>query len=256
MRQGPTGRRPRGRPNRKQHGGPSRPHNSFDSNGPEGRVRGNAHQVYEKYVGMAREAMSAGDRVAAETYFQHAEHYFRIINSSTDPQPDERRQPRPDGNGRPPQARPDEANGSAPSTSDDDGDDREGLDRALGFGGPGAGPRQPQGGQDAPGQARTRHDEGHSGEGNRGEGQPRDAQSPDQPHGRRPMRPRPPRDGDQADGQERRVRRPQQGNGHGQTETNRPDAAKGGDAAHDQALNGEDTSATDEPTSGNEPVSA
>jgi len=89
MRQGQGGRRPRGRPNRKQHGGgSSRPH-SFDSNGPEGRVRGNAHQVYERYVALARDALSAGDRIAAETYYQHAEHYFRIMNASTDPTPEQ-----------------------------------------------------------------------------------------------------------------------------------------------------------------------
>ena len=99
MRQGPNGRRPRGRPNRKQHGGPSRP-NSFDSSGPEGRIRGNAHQVYEKYVALARDAISAGDRVSAETYYQHAEHYFRIVNSSTDPETTDRRPARHDGNGR------------------------------------------------------------------------------------------------------------------------------------------------------------
>jgi hypothetical protein len=256
MRQGPTGRRPRGRPNRKQHGGPSRPH-SFDSNGPEGRVRGNAHQVYEKYIGMAREAMSAGDRVAAETYYQHAEHYFRIINSSTDPQPDDRRQPRQDSDGRrPPQARPGGGNGGQPVASDKNGEDREGLDRALGVGGPGAGPRQPQAGQDASGQARTRQDEAKQ-----GGGQPRDAQSPDQTRGRRPMRPRPPRDGEQAGGQERRMRGPQQANGHARPEAAQSGAAQseasqGGDTPHDQAVNGEDTSATDEPTSGNEPVSA
>jgi hypothetical protein len=43
------------------------------------RVRGNAWQVYEKYQALARDAQSAGDRVAAENYLQHAEHYFRII---------------------------------------------------------------------------------------------------------------------------------------------------------------------------------
>ncbi len=86
MRQGPNARRPRGRTNRKHHGGGPRP-NSYDSNGPEGRIRGNAHQVFERYVALARDALSAGDRISAETYYQHAEHYFRIINSSTDPQP-------------------------------------------------------------------------------------------------------------------------------------------------------------------------
>jgi hypothetical protein len=43
------------------------------------RVRGNAWQVFEKYQALARDAQSAGDRVAAENYLQHAEHYFRII---------------------------------------------------------------------------------------------------------------------------------------------------------------------------------
>jgi len=98
MRQGPNGRRPRGRPNRKQHGGQSRP-NNFDSGGLEGRIRGNAHQIYDRYVGLARDALSAGDRVAAEAYYQHAEHYFRILNSSTDPESENRR-PRVEGNGR------------------------------------------------------------------------------------------------------------------------------------------------------------
>jgi hypothetical protein len=49
-------------------------------------VRGNAMQVYEKYVNLARDATSAGDRIAAESYHQYAEHYFRIINDTTDPQ--------------------------------------------------------------------------------------------------------------------------------------------------------------------------
>jgi hypothetical protein len=86
MRQGSNGRRPRGRPQRKQHGGTQR-HGNFDSSGPEGRVRGNAHQVYEKYIGLARDATSMGDRVAAETYYQYAEHYYRIVNVRPDPKP-------------------------------------------------------------------------------------------------------------------------------------------------------------------------
>nr|CAM74611.1 conserved hypothetical protein [Magnetospirillum gryphiswaldense MSR-1] len=53
----------------------------FDSNGPEGRIRGNAHQVMEKYLGLARDAASQGDRHAAENFYQHAEHYFRLINA-------------------------------------------------------------------------------------------------------------------------------------------------------------------------------
>ena len=77
-------RRSRGRPNRKQqHGSPR--HQTFDSHGPDVRIRGNAPQVYEKYLSLARDATSAGDRVAAEGFFQFAEHYFRIMNDSTDP---------------------------------------------------------------------------------------------------------------------------------------------------------------------------
>lgn len=56
---------------------------TFDSNGPDVRIRGNAHQVYEKYLSLARDATAQGDRVAAENYFQHAEHYYRIINAHT-----------------------------------------------------------------------------------------------------------------------------------------------------------------------------
>ncbi len=100
MRQGSNGRRPRGRPHRKQHGGAPR-HNNFDSNGPEGRVRGNAHQVYEKYIGLARDALSSGDRVSAENYYQYAEHYFRVLNAWTDPSPNGEGQPgRQSGNGQ------------------------------------------------------------------------------------------------------------------------------------------------------------
>ncbi|WP_020593228.1 DUF4167 domain-containing protein [Kiloniella laminariae] len=57
----------------------------FDSNGPGGRIRGNATQIEEKYLQLARDATVGGDRVAAESYFQYAEHYHRIMNDSTDP---------------------------------------------------------------------------------------------------------------------------------------------------------------------------
>ncbi|MCS6890502.1 MAG: DUF4167 domain-containing protein [Rhodovarius sp.] len=51
----------------------------FDSNGPDVRVRGTAQQLFEKYLQLGRDATSAGDRVMAEAYFQHAEHYFRVL---------------------------------------------------------------------------------------------------------------------------------------------------------------------------------
>lgn len=53
----------------------------FDSNGPDLRVRGTAQQLFEKYLQLGRDATSSGDRVMAESYFQHAEHYFRILNA-------------------------------------------------------------------------------------------------------------------------------------------------------------------------------
>lgn len=53
----------------------------FDSNGPDMRVRGNAFQVHEKYQALAKDALTSGDRVLAENYLQHAEHYYRIIEA-------------------------------------------------------------------------------------------------------------------------------------------------------------------------------
>ena len=44
------------------------------------KIRGNAQQLQEKYLAMARDASSAGDRIAAESYFQHADHYYRVLN--------------------------------------------------------------------------------------------------------------------------------------------------------------------------------
>jgi hypothetical protein len=82
MRQGSNPRRSRGRGPRKPHN-PSRPQN-FDNPGPDVRVRGNTYQVMEKYLALARDASLAGDRIAMENYLQHAEHYYRTINSNGD----------------------------------------------------------------------------------------------------------------------------------------------------------------------------
>ena len=57
---------------------------TFDSNGPNVKIRGNAYQVFERYVALAREAAASGDRIAAENLYQHAEHYFRIRNANGD----------------------------------------------------------------------------------------------------------------------------------------------------------------------------
>jgi hypothetical protein len=80
-------KRQRGRNNRGGAGSGGKPqqHNAnraFDSNGPEGvKVRGAAQSVYEKYQQLARDATSSGDRVLAENYLQHAEHYFRVLRA-------------------------------------------------------------------------------------------------------------------------------------------------------------------------------
>jgi hypothetical protein len=55
---------------------------TFDSNGPNVKIRGNAYQVFERYVALAREAAASGDRIAAENLYQHAEHYFRVMNAN------------------------------------------------------------------------------------------------------------------------------------------------------------------------------
>ncbi len=75
----------RGRNQRRRQGGQN-PNRALDSNGPDVRIRGTANQIYDKYVALARDASSAGDRVKAENYLQHAEHYFRVIRSLQPPQ--------------------------------------------------------------------------------------------------------------------------------------------------------------------------
>lgn len=55
---------------------------TFDSNGPNIKIRGSAYQVFERYIALAREAGASGDRIAAENLYQHAEHYFRVMNAN------------------------------------------------------------------------------------------------------------------------------------------------------------------------------
>ena len=75
---GPRRGRPRGNGKRF----PSGKNQNFESSGPEVKIRGTAQQVYEKYLSLARDSLSAGDRIAAEGYFQFADHYFRIVNAA------------------------------------------------------------------------------------------------------------------------------------------------------------------------------
>ena len=88
MRPQQQNRRMRGRnnnnPNRK---GPNPLTRSYESNGPDVKIRGSAQQIAEKYMQLARDAQSSGDRVMAENYLQHAEHYNRIIAAAQAQQP-------------------------------------------------------------------------------------------------------------------------------------------------------------------------
>lgn len=125
MRSGSGPRPPRGRyagnrPVQPQQRTPQR-NNTFDSNGPNVRIRGSAHQIFERYVALAREAAIGDDRVAAENLYQHAEHYLRLANASRD------------GNRQGPPASPadgvaagDEHGSSEPDT-DDTGDSQPGF---------------------------------------------------------------------------------------------------------------------------------
>jgi uncharacterized protein DUF4167 len=74
---------------------------AFSSNGTEVRFRASAHQLFEKYLALARDAQAAGDRIAAENYSQHAEHYFRIINANAEGNWRSRYHQQPEGTAQP-----------------------------------------------------------------------------------------------------------------------------------------------------------
>jgi hypothetical protein len=78
MRPGQNKQRMRGRPNNNRKG-PNPLTRSYESSGPDVKIRGTAHHIGEKYLQLARDAQSSGDPVTAESYLQHAEHYFRLI---------------------------------------------------------------------------------------------------------------------------------------------------------------------------------
>lgn len=97
--QNPNKQRSRGRNNNNNNNNNGKRHmpsrnQTFDSSGPDIRIRGNAHQVLEKYLSLARDAAAQGDRISAENFYQHAEHYFRVINAQNTGRP---QMPRPMG---------------------------------------------------------------------------------------------------------------------------------------------------------------
>jgi hypothetical protein len=115
-------------------GGGYNPNRTYDSSGPEIKIRGSASHVYEKYLQLARDANSGGDRVMAENYLQHAEHYYRIMAAAAAQQAQYAAQqaaqnPRPlgaDGQPQPqqPQQQP-QPQGSGPSFSLTEGTNEE-----------------------------------------------------------------------------------------------------------------------------------
>ncbi len=127
MNKGPNPKRMRGRGN----GRGGRKHNPrqnvFDSNGPDVRIRGTAQQVLEKYMSLAREASANGDHVAAEGFYQYAEHYYRVHQAMQENAEANRNRRRGRGD--------DQAEASA--ERDDDAANRQ--DRGNGAGGQGNG---------------------------------------------------------------------------------------------------------------------
>ncbi|MGB0681505.1 MAG: DUF4167 domain-containing protein [Magnetovibrionaceae bacterium] len=77
MKHASNGRRGRSRGQGK-HRAPGK-NTSFESNGPDVKVRGTAQQIVEKYLSLARDATSSGDRIGAEAFYQYAEHYYRVM---------------------------------------------------------------------------------------------------------------------------------------------------------------------------------
>ncbi len=140
MRPNSSNKRPRGR-NRSKNSNPlSR---SYESNGPDVKIRGSALQVADKYAQLARDAQSSGDRVQAENYLQHAEHYYRIVASAYEQsnQQQPREQPRESGERNRFDDRQPYRGNEQPNINGFDGmeDDDEGVRRALRFNGNGNG---------------------------------------------------------------------------------------------------------------------
>ena len=109
MRQPQNAKRGRGRGRRgngnAQPNVPNR-NTSYESNGPDVKLRGNAQQLNEKYLALAHDAAAAGERITAEAYTQFADHYFRLHQAAVDAAEERRaqhaeRQPRADASPQP-----------------------------------------------------------------------------------------------------------------------------------------------------------
>jgi Tfp pilus assembly protein FimT len=95
---------------------------NYESNGPDVKIRGNAGHIAEKYTTIARDALSNGDTVMAENYFQHAEHYNRIVAAAQAARAEEQAQQQ--ANGRGPQPDTEEGGNQPDGQQAQDGDAR------------------------------------------------------------------------------------------------------------------------------------
>jgi hypothetical protein len=80
MKHGSNPRRGRSRGNNKR--STSSRNQTFESNGPDGKIRGTAQQVLDRYLVLGRDAFSAGDPITGESFYQHAEHYYRLVSAA------------------------------------------------------------------------------------------------------------------------------------------------------------------------------
>ena len=169
MRQGQQQqKRMRGRNNNNRKG-PNPLNRSYESNGPDVKVRGTASHIAEKYVQLARDAQSSGDPVAAENYLQHAEHYFRIV-AANQPQFPQHRGGQP-GFGR---------------SDDDDMDDESGEQQTNGFDGHSQGGERQQQQQAYPQNAPQPPYQGEGQPQPREQREPREQRKPPEPREARP----------------------------------------------------------------------
>ena len=136
-------KRMRGRNNNQQHHHHHRSKNQnpmsrvYESNGPDVKIRGNPSHIAEKYVQLARDAQSSGDPVAAENYYQHAEHYNRLIAAAQE----QFRQQNPQFNNRP---ETDMRSDMRDDTFDEGEEDSAGNQQPMQAGGEPYGTREPQ----------------------------------------------------------------------------------------------------------------
>ena len=201
MRQNVPQKRGRGRPGgRRPFTGNS--NRTLDSSGPDVKIRGTAMYIYDRYQQLARDATSTGDRIAAENYLQHAEHYYRLMVAQGLLNPQNGGANRPDGeDGQPePEGQMGQGNGQQPGMADGVGGERANAGQANpqgqdhgghGHGGHGHGGHghagrghsgRDQGGRDQGGRGQGGHDQGGRGQGGHdqgGHGHGADAQQPD-----------------------------------------------------------------------------